>query len=167
MYTSACVYLYITCMKWGKFCTLLSQFRVILRGLSDSLPKQNCCKNICNLLCAVCCSKIFIKHVVTYVENGRWTFPVIAPDHFVALRKGLRVDVTLVSPCRVCFFLSFFLSFFKRGTWFRRPSSLCYSISLCSQNRSGEVITGDTKTEYDPGLNFNNSKIQVKFLLPT
>ena len=83
---------------------------MILRGFSDSLPKQNCCKSISDLLYAVCCSKVFIKCVVKYVENGRGTFPVIAPDHCVALRKGLRLDVTLVSPCHVSLFLSFFLS---------------------------------------------------------
>lgn len=160
MYTSAFIYPYITCVKWGQFYTLLSQFHVILRGFSDSLPKQNCFKSICDLLCVVCCSKVLIKCVVKYVENGRGTFPVIAPDHWVAVRKDLKLDVTLVSLCHACFFLSCL----KRGTQFRRPSSLCYSISLCIQSRSGGIITKDTKTENYPGLNFSNSKI--RFLLP-
>jgi hypothetical protein len=73
---------------------------VILRGFRDSLPKQSC-KNICDL---------FKSCVVTYVENGRGTVRVITPDHCVAVRKGLKLDVTLVSLCHACFFLSFFLS---------------------------------------------------------
>jgi len=67
------------------------------------------------------------------------------------------LDVALVSLCHACFFLSL-----REGL---SPSSLCYSISLCSQSRSGGIITEDTKTENDPGLNFSNSKI--KFLLLT
>ena len=82
---------------------------MILRGNSDSLAKQHCRQNICDLLCAVCCSIVFIKCVITHVKHGRGTFPDITPDHCVAVRKRLRLDVKLVSLSLSVMLVSFVL----------------------------------------------------------